>query len=83
MQGPCFALENLFVHEGIKGHEYVFCRRVVLASEHYNAQETVQFSDGTPSQAGWYTLKRLADQQLELHPEGVAPVLTPLLDARD
>lgn len=76
VEPPWHAFENLFVHEGVTGHEYLFIANVRLADERFYAIERVPYceNDGTPCEAGWFTPPALP-QGVELYPAALLPLI--------
>jgi 8-oxo-dGTP pyrophosphatase MutT (NUDIX family) len=74
--GPWHAFENLYVHEGSTGHEYLFAAHVVLGDRGLYAQDRIRFheNDGLPCNAVWVSPSRLPDG-LELYPAGLLALI--------
>jgi 8-oxo-dGTP pyrophosphatase MutT (NUDIX family) len=69
---PWLAFENLFAHEGLVGHEYLFVASIRLADERFYAVESVPFvePDLTECRAGWFSPAALPSG-VELYPAGL------------
>ncbi len=74
--GPWHSFENLFVHEGATGHEYVFAANIHLADERLYLADTVTFleSDLSGCRASWFAPTALPDG-VELYPSGLLPLI--------
>lgn len=74
--GPWIALENLFVHEGAVGHEYIFAAPVRLHDESYYKRDAVDLVENDMSvwTARWFDPHHLPDG-IALYPQGLADQL--------
>ncbi|WAJ28815.1 NUDIX hydrolase [Antarcticirhabdus aurantiaca] len=70
--GPWIAIENLFVHEGVQGHEIVFAAPVRILDRVLPLDAPVAFEDGVPAIARWFALDRLRRGEIALYPTGLA-----------
>ncbi len=70
---PWHAFENIFVHEGTTGHEYVFVANVAVDGREPNPDRRIRYNeaDGTRCQAGWFVPSALP-HGLPLYPEALA-----------
>ena len=73
---PWHSFENLFVHEGATGHEYVFVSNVRAQNERLRGMESVRYLevDGTPCRAGWFETSDLPDG-VELYPAALLELI--------
>jgi ADP-ribose pyrophosphatase YjhB (NUDIX family) len=75
--GPWIALENLFMHEGAVGHEYIFAAPVQLHDETYYQRDEIDLIENDQSvwTARWFDPYRLRDN-IALYPHGLADQLS-------
>lgn len=72
--GEPIVMENLYVHEGVAGHEVVFLFEVALPAGAFENQESILFHDdnGASCVACWYALSELDfDGAPDLYPKGL------------
>lgn len=74
--GAWHAFENLFVHEGATGHEYLFLANIRLADARLYEVERVRYleHDLTGCHAGWFVPTALPDG-VELYPTGLLSLI--------
>ncbi|NND90163.1 MAG: NUDIX domain-containing protein [Granulosicoccus sp.] len=77
MIGGWRTFENLFIHEGVRGHEYVFAIGVQLADRSLYSREVIVFSEdsGDASTARWFEVDALREGKIELYPTGLRSVI--------
>jgi ADP-ribose pyrophosphatase YjhB (NUDIX family) len=76
--GEPLVMENLYVHEGVPGHEVLFIFEVRFLSGEFEGQDQIGFQedDGNPCVARWYDLNDLdQDGGPELYPKGLKALL--------
>lgn len=75
--GPWFTFENIFLHGGVAGHEYLFAAIVELENQELYHRDEILFheQDGTPCLAKWRNPDTLYNSGLELYPKGLGSVL--------
>ncbi|MBC8128747.1 MAG: NUDIX domain-containing protein [Rhizobiaceae bacterium] len=73
--GAWMTVENIFQHEGMTGHEFIFAAAARLENEALYQQDEICFteSDGSPSIARWIVPGRLP-QGMEIYPTGIGSV---------
>ena len=64
--------ENIYVHEGELGHEFVFAANVQLDDRQLYRQDTIEFTEAnlTACKAGWFTPTHLPEG-VDLYPTGL------------
>jgi len=69
--------ENLYIHEGQRGHELIFAIGVMLKERQLYNQEVIVFSEdsGHTSTARWYPIEELKTESVELFPDGLLQAL--------
>lgn len=69
--------ENIYVHEGERGHEYLLCANVGLVNHDLYQQELLVFSEdsGDEVAARWFTVKDCKDGTVSLFPDGLVDFL--------
>jgi len=74
--GPWHAFENIFVHEGAIGHEYLFAANVRLADQRVYGMERLTFAEAdlVRCHAAWFSPTSLPEG-LELYPSGLLPLI--------
>ncbi len=74
--GPWHAFENLFEHEGLVGHEYIFAANASLADQRLYQSESIAFAEAdlVPCRAVWRDPAALP-QGIELYPAGLAALI--------
>jgi hypothetical protein len=74
--GAWLSLENIYCHENVPGHEYVFAANIRLHNVALYKQEEIQFVErnGTPFIARWFVPGYLPEG-VALFPSGLAPML--------
>ncbi len=78
LRGP-LVLENLYLHEGMPGHEVLFVYDVGFPAGAFDGRSTILFRehDGTECRADWHPLERLdTDRGPALFPAGLKALLT-------
>lgn len=70
LHGSWRVYENIYMHHGIVGHEYLFARNVQLLDTTLHQQEHIVFSEdgGMEVSARWYDLKQLEQGSPALFP---------------
>jgi len=70
LHGNWRVYENIYMHHGVVGHEYLFARNVSLLDASLHAQEHIVFSEdgGMEVSARWYDLKNLQQGNPALFP---------------
>lgn len=74
VMGEPIVLENIFTHEGARGHEIVFAADVRLPPGTIQGKEAITFAedDGTSCTARWFDLVTLdRPEGLALYPDGL------------
>jgi 8-oxo-dGTP pyrophosphatase MutT (NUDIX family) len=81
--GPWHGFENIYEHEGARGHEYIFAAPVRLEDDRLYLQDTIHFHEANliACRAGWYALDRLPPGA-ELYPTGLPDFLWAKLSPR-
>lgn len=76
LTGPWHALENLYLHEGEVGHEYVFAANVRLDDPAIYTRDRIAFQEdnGLLCSAGWFPPLDLP-QDVALYPHGLRPLI--------
>lgn len=71
--GPFVCFENIFVHEGARGHEIVFLAPIRLLGRQIALGDVVTFfeDDGMACRARWHRLEALCRGEPALYPEGL------------
>ncbi|MFO1149192.1 MAG: NUDIX domain-containing protein [Alsobacter sp.] len=77
IRGPWHVFENIFVHQGVQGHEIVFAAEVDLLDRSHYESETIAFNemDGLPCTARWIDPFAIAGLGRRLYPDGLLDVL--------
>jgi 8-oxo-dGTP pyrophosphatase MutT (NUDIX family) len=75
--GPWHAIENLFEHEGVLGHEFVFAAEIELLERGVYARDEVIYTieNGDSVRAIWASPDALAARGVDLYPTGLAQIL--------
>jgi ADP-ribose pyrophosphatase YjhB (NUDIX family) len=76
--GPPIVLENIYVHNGARGHEIVFVAEVALPPGAFAGEDHIRFTEGngTPCIARWYDPAELdCDGGPRLFPDGLKALL--------
>ena len=75
--GPWHVFENIFVHEGGKGHEIVFAAEVDLLDRSLYESATIAFNEmnGLRCTARWMDPFAVASLGRQLYPDGLLDVL--------
>lgn len=70
--GPWEAYENLYWHEGERGHEILFIAPIAIDDPAFLRQEVIHFQEdnGMPCIARWFTPEDVQAGRLCLFPEG-------------
>jgi 8-oxo-dGTP pyrophosphatase MutT (NUDIX family) len=76
--GPWTALENIFEHEGVAGHEVVFVANIELDDPALYWRERIDFFDGIPLTARWYTRVDAVARAIAIYPNGLETCLKPV-----
>ena len=73
---PLF-LENIYVHEDARGHEWTVVCDVQLQDRTYDDMDSIKYVEdtGQKCRAGWFDLDRLDRLGLDLYPNGRAIAL--------
>ncbi|MEM7444243.1 MAG: NUDIX hydrolase [Pseudomonadota bacterium] len=76
--GPPIVMENIFVHEGVTGHEIVFAAEVLFPEGAFRDQTLIRFIEDSnaSSVARWFDLDELDATGVELYPTGLRDRLT-------
>ena len=72
--GDPIVLENIFTHEGARGHEIIFAAEVRLPPDSIQGQRAIAFAedDGTPCIARWFDVAELdGPGSPALYPDGL------------
>ncbi|WP_182086807.1 NUDIX domain-containing protein [Aureimonas sp. ME7] len=77
--GPWEAIENLFRHEGVVGHEIIFAAPIVLPDGPFDLDAPLAFDDGMPCIARWFEIGDLKRGEPRLFPTGLADRLDVML----
>ena len=77
--GPWVALENIYRHEGVLGHEFVFAANIRLHDRELYGQDEIRFAehDGAACTARWF-LPAALPEGVRLFPDGLEPLLQPM-----
>ncbi|MEE9332983.1 MAG: NUDIX domain-containing protein [Granulosicoccaceae bacterium] len=69
--------ENIYLHEGMLGHEYCFATGVSLVDKSLYTKSVIAFSEdsGAECRATWVDIKNLKAGELELFPDGLLAAL--------
>lgn len=75
--GPWLVMENIFVHEGLRGHEIVFAAEVEFLDQSLYEAETIAFREMNDAlcTARWIDPFAIADEGRALYPDGLLDVL--------
>ena len=73
--GPWTVVENIYEHEGQKGHEFVFAAAIRLADEALYRREEISVMDAVPTRARWLSLDALRSGKTVLFPDGLGKLL--------
>jgi 8-oxo-dGTP pyrophosphatase MutT (NUDIX family) len=75
--GPWHVFENLYVHEGTRGHEIIFAAEVDLLEQSLYETDIIPFTEmnGTRCTARWIDPSHVAGLGLQLYPDGLLDVL--------
>jgi 8-oxo-dGTP pyrophosphatase MutT (NUDIX family) len=74
--GPWIAIENLYHHEGLAGHEIVFAALIRILDRDLPLDAPVAFEDGdAPVIARWFAIDRLKRGEIALFPTGLADLI--------
>ena len=73
--GPWIAIENIYDHEGHRGHEYIFAAPVELLDAALYRTDHMTIVDEIEVRAGWYTRTQLAGRGWPLYPTGLDAAL--------
>ena len=75
--GPWRVFENLYIHEGKRGHEYVFAIGIQMLEQSLYAREVLVFSEdsGANSTARWFWIEDLKRDEPTLFPLGLKELL--------
>ncbi len=78
LSGQPLVMENIYVHEGLTGHEILFIAEVQFPDKAYQALEEISFREdnGEVCSARWFDLSELGEDGLELFPLGLKERLT-------
>lgn len=78
IEGPWMAFENLFLHEGAQGHEFLFAANIRLLDESFYGRPEIVLVEHDQSvwTARWFAPHALPDG-VELYPAGLASHLKP------
>jgi len=73
MSGSWKLFENLYQHEGVLGHEYLFAMNITLLDTSLYSRQIIVFSEdsGKDCSASWYDIKTLKIGEPELYPPGM------------
>jgi len=76
-EGAWRMFENIYDHEGERGHEYLLCANVGLVNHDLYQQELLVFSEdsGDEVAARWFTVKDCKDGTVSLFPDGLVDFL--------
>ncbi len=74
--GPWHSFENIYDHEGARGHEFVFAVNVMLGDPALYGRDRIDFleSDGTRCVAAWVSPLALP-VGVDLYPNGLLPLI--------
>ena len=66
--------ENIYVHEGAKGHEIVFIAKAEFVDGTYYQREKIEFTEdnGVVGTAGWFDPNDLKSRGVALYPDGLS-----------
>ncbi len=72
-----YVFENIYMHHGEVGHEYIFAADITLLDETLLEQDVIAFSEdsGTENIARWHELDILHSRELDLYPAGLIDML--------
>ncbi|HXY58945.1 MAG TPA: NUDIX domain-containing protein [Methylocystis sp.] len=76
--GTPVVMENIYIHDGVDGHEVLFMFDVAFPIGAFEGQERIVYHEdnGTPCVARWYDINKLdLDGGIELYPKGLKPFL--------
>jgi 8-oxo-dGTP pyrophosphatase MutT (NUDIX family) len=76
--GPPIFMENLYLHQGVQGHEIIAMFNVVFLSDVYAGETRIEFneSNGLKCFAEWFNIEELdLPDRLQLFPVGLKDVL--------
>jgi len=78
LHGTWRVYENIYMHHGVVGHEYLFAHNVSLIDTSLHEQELIVFSEDSGSEvtARWFDLKHLEQGVPELFPTALLKDLT-------
>jgi len=73
LSGKWRIFENLYMHEGSRGHELMFAIGIRLKDKNIYNQDVIAFSEdsGQAVTARWYPIEELKALTVELYPEGL------------
>ena len=73
VEGPPIVVENLFDHEGARGHEIVFAYPVRLLDTALYARPafTIREDNGTELEVEWLAMEALHSRRVALFPDGL------------
>ena len=74
--GDWLALENIYDHEGQRGHEYLFVARAALGDQSLYETEKMTVIDGIEVSVRWFSRNDLKQRGWALYPQGLADRLT-------
>lgn len=77
LSGSWRVFENLYVHEGMRGHEYIFAIGISLLDESIYHRDLIVFSEdsGSSCKARWFPLDHLKSGATRLFPDGLERLL--------
>lgn len=75
--GPPLVLENIYEHEGVRGHEIVFAAPIEFEGQAFAHQDEIEGveDNGARFRARWHRLDDLDSQGLALYPTGLKHAL--------
>lgn len=73
--GDWMMMENIYDHEGHKGHEIVFAAPVELARREIYETEGFTVMDGIEVSVDWFRRQDIREHGWALHPDGLADMI--------
>lgn len=76
--GEPLVLENIYVHEGVTGHEIAYVANITFPDGAFDNQDVIHFSEdnGVECIARWFDLDTLDIGGYQLYPSGLKAILT-------
>lgn len=73
VSGPHFMMENIYQHEGHRGHEVIFIAPVTFPDQAYADADVIRFTEdnGIKCTARWFDLEQLKETGIALFPVGL------------